>query len=216
VGGNEMITPNISDLFNKNLWEQIANEFSPENVAKTLTFKDALRVAYRLLYNDQWNEDLQYYAIDLLNVIRNVYPNEWNSNWQYDALLGLACRITNRYDEKYEAYKRAFDKANPKPARLLIELARCCDCPGTPPISYEKAIALLNEVLKKHMYGDAVGLISSVYSLKNDEENKVYWSEILAKIIAENGEDSPSIEPEFLVKDYEESETKKRNRLNIE
>lgn len=212
-----MITVNLFDLFNKHLWVQIANAFSPENVAKTLIFKDALRVAYRLLYNDKWDENLQDYAITLFNILRNIYPNEWNGNWQYDALLGLACRITNRYEEKYEAYKRAFDKANPKPDRLLIELARCCDCPGTPPISYEKAIDLLNEALKNHMYGDAVGLISTVYSLRGDEENKIRWSKILAKIIEENGEDSPSIEPEFLVKEYkEELELKKLTKQNMD
>lgn len=125
---NDIIT-----LFNNHLWGKLANSYSPIEIAKSLSFKNGLRLAYRLLYNDAWEEQLQEYAVNLLYEIRKVHQESWKESWEYDALLGLACYITLKYDERYEAYKQAFDKTNNPPPGLLIELARCCICPGPPP-----------------------------------------------------------------------------------
>jgi len=115
-------------------------------------------------------------------------------------LLGSACNITGKYDERYDAYKRAFDKLKNPPPELLIELARCCICPGHPPISYDDAIDLVNRALVDVAYSDGIGLLSHLDSLKDDKENEAYWNEILKN--SNQAVVSASIEPKFLVEEY--------------
>lgn len=190
----------ILNLFESHSLEKLANFYSPSEIVKSLSFKDGLRLAYRLLYNNEWDEDLQEYAIKLLYEIRNIFPKEWNTSWEYDALLGLACYIRYRHEERYKAYKRAFDKTTNPPPRLLIELARCCICPGPPPISYDHAIDLVMKALKEAPYADGISLLCIIYSTKGDKEKEFYWSKVLEN--TKENFNSPSIEPKFLLDEY--------------
>jgi len=194
---------NILKLIEHRLWGEITNLYSPRELVKSLSFRDSLILAYRLLYNDKWDELLQDYSVRLLFEIRNVYSNEWNESWEYDALIGLACYITYKHEERYVAYKKAFDKVDRPPPRLLIELARCCICPGPPPISYDQAINLVLIALKDIPYADGISLLCNIYSLKNDQIKKDYWSKYL-KNLNDSGKslNSSSIEPKFLVEKY--------------
>jgi tetratricopeptide (TPR) repeat protein len=187
-------------LFNNKHLRQLANLYPPKEVIASLSFKDGLRLAYRLLYNKGWDEDLQEYAIKLFYEIREIYPNEWNASWEYDALLGLACYIRYKHEERYEAYQRAFDKAENPPPRLLIELARCCICPGPPPIPYDQAINLVMTALKEAPYTDGIGVLRLLNSAKGDREQEAYWAKILES--ADETFNSPLIEPQFLVEEY--------------
>jgi tetratricopeptide (TPR) repeat protein len=187
-------------LFENCHWENLANLYSPKTLVEFLSFKDGLRLAYRLLYNDNWNENLQEYAVKLLYEIRDVYREDWNNSWEYDAFLGTACYITRKYEERYEFYKRALEKTNNPPPGLLLEFARCCICPGPPPISYDDAITLVMIVLKKAPYTDAIGLLSHIYSLKDDKKNEEHWTRILEKSNQELV--TPSIDPKFLIGEY--------------
>ena len=72
---NDIIT-----LFNNHLWGKLANSYSPIEIAKSLSFKNGLRLAYRLLYNDAWEEQLQEYAVNLLYEIRKVHQESWKKN----------------------------------------------------------------------------------------------------------------------------------------
>lgn len=201
MGGNKMKKDEkILTLLKDRKWEQLAELFTPAEIADNLAFNDALRVAYNLLYNERWDSENQDYAVILFNIIRDIFPEEWNQSWEYDALLGLAYEITYQYDQRYEAYKRAFDKASSPPPRLLIELARCSHCPGRPPIDYDEAIDLIKKALIEATYSDGVGLLSHIYSLKGDKVNEAYWKEVLKN--TDHNFNSPSIEPKFLVDDY--------------
>lgn len=193
----------INYFIENRLWDKLTSSYSPSEIVKALSFKDGLRLAYRLLYNDGWDEYLQDYAIKLLYELREFYSKEWNKSWKYDALIGLACDITYKHEERYEAYKRAFEKVDEPPPRLLIELARCCICPGPPPISYDQAIELVMKALKNVQYADGVSLLCNLYSLKDEDEKKNYWSNVL-KNMNDSGKkfNSPSIEPKFLVEEY--------------
>lgn len=207
MGGNKMNRKNDIDvLFKNGHWEKLAILYSSNEIAKYLPFKDALCLAYQLLYNKNWDTTFQEYSVNLFYEIKNAHPKEWNSSWKYDALLGLACDITCRYDERYEAYKRAFDKAKPAPPRLLIEFARCCICPGLPPIPYDQAIKLILKALQEAPYSDGISLLCNIYSLQNDPERKDYWSKVLEN--SNQQFNSPSIEPKFLVEQYLQSEKK--------
>ena len=187
----------INNYFNNKKWEEIYSSYTPLEAAKKLDFKNGLIVAYKLLYNDRWEESLQKYAVKLLYALREMYPEDWDSSWRNDAFLGIACDILSNYDERYEAYARAYKKAVPPPPELLIELARCCICPGKPPISYDEAIALLEKSIQDRPYIDAIGLLKSLYGFKKNKEKEAYWSEIFKKI-GDDGEKAPSLEPLFL------------------
>ena len=153
-------------------WNELVSRYHPAEIAQKCDFKKSLIIAYSLLYNDAWNEELQEYAVNLIYNVREIYPDEWESNWRYDAFLGSACDITLKYDERYEAYKRAYERASEPPPRLVIEFAHCCDCPGVPPITYDRAIELLRGVINNFPYLDAIALMSAVYALKGDDEKK--------------------------------------------
>lgn len=187
-------------MFKNDSWHELVSSYTPSEIVKSLPFKDALRLAFKLLYNKKWDENLQEIAIILLYEIRKIYPAMWKESWKYDALLGIACNITCKHDERYQAFKQAFERTKSPPPGLLIELARCCICPGTPPISYDEAITLVLQALKEAPYADAIGLLSHIYSLKEDKSQEEYWTTILKNTDQECV--TPPIEPQFLIDEY--------------
>lgn len=192
-----MAPKSVQNLFKEQRWEKISESYSPVQVAGALSFKDSVILSYKLLYNDMWDEQLQEYAVTLLYAIRDRHHEEWGSSWQYDAFLGKACDVTLRYDERYEAYKRAYERANPPPPGLLIELAGCCYSPGSPPLSYDDAITLLEKAINDYPYIDGIRLLKGIYASKKDKKNEAYWAKILEDM--KNTETrSPPIEPNFL------------------
>lgn len=195
----------IASLFATLQWKKIAIQYAPEEIIHCLAFKDLLRLAYQLLYNEEWDEDFQRYAARLLEEIRHIHSNDWNRSWEYDALLGSAYDITYQHEKRFESYSRAFSMALSPPSGLLIELARCCICPGVPPISYDRAIQLITEAIKDNLYIDGISLLCNIYSLKEDLEKKKYWSNLLAQ---SERMDSPVIDPKFLVDNYLERKAK--------
>jgi hypothetical protein len=80
----------IIKSFAEHKYEKLIS-YSADEVSSQLSFKDGLRLAYRLLYNDKWDEEPQRYAVELLYSLRKRYTEQWNASWEYDALLGLAC-----------------------------------------------------------------------------------------------------------------------------
>jgi hypothetical protein len=199
----------IKFYFKNNHLNDLINLFSLNEIVESFSFADGLSLAYKLLLNENWDQNLQEFSIKLLNKLRNVFPEIWNASWQYDALLGMACNITNKYEERYEAYKRAYDKAENPPPGLFIELARCCICPGSPPISYDDAIELVLRAIKNAPYADGIGLLSHIYSLKDDATNEEYWKNILKNSNQEFV--SPPLEPKFLIEEYLREAKEKNN-----
>jgi hypothetical protein len=197
----------ITEYLTASSWRRLVQLYTPSKLAQLLSFKDALCAAYRMLCNEDWDEDLQEYAISFLYEIRRVYSNEWDSCWQYDALIGYACTIRYRHEERYEAYKRAFDRAVEPPPGLLIEFARCSICPGSPPIPYDQAIGLVMRALQSGPYADAIGLLCNLYSFKWDTQMEEYWRKVLEK--SDHSLRSPSIIPQFIEDNYLESRAKR-------
>lgn len=190
----------IEILFKNHLWEKLTFLYTPREIVQTLSFRDSLVAAYFLLNNDTWDETLQEYAVKLFYEIRDYYGEDWNRSWEWDALLGMACEITRKHEERYDAYKRAFDRAKSPPPRLLIELGQCCICPGSPPITYDHAIDLISLAMKNQLYADGVSVLCNIYSIKEDENMKKYWMGILETLSPRAT--SPSITPSFLVQEY--------------
>lgn len=150
-------------------------------------------MARHMLINEEWDESLQAYAADLLEEIRKKYPEKWNANWKYDALLGYAYHIILKYDERYIAYKRAFDKVYPHPPQLLIAMAECCWAPGKPPITEDEAISLVKLAIKNTPYVEGIELLRGLYKSLGNIKEQMYWENILENI-KENGPHLPPLD----------------------
>lgn len=190
----------------KNDIEIIAHSFRPAELAKILPFCDAMRLADRILTNNNLYDPWGHYAIELLYSIRDQYPKEWSLSWRFDAYLGDACVFACRYDERYRAYKQAMTKISPAPPELLVALASCNGAPGIPPVSEEEAIKILTEVAKKKPYKEVVRmLVRGCYTkFREHREDLAYW-EKLYPTLDESGDlgKLPDMSPEFLREDIE-------------
>lgn len=171
----------ISRLICKGDFRTIFYEYEPKMLAKYLSFKDARSLAYKMLFNNSGDDDFRDFATDLLQEIRLVYPKEWSEDWKNDVFLGDACYLTMNYDERYEAYKRAYKKAVPPPPSLLISLASCYLSPGSP-ISLEEAEKLAKEALEREISKEGVVLLRGIYAEKNDVAMFNYWDRIYRDI----------------------------------
>lgn len=170
------------------------NKYSPHELLTSLSFEEAISTAYNMLYNDEWDESLQEYAANLLEELRKKYPREWNTNWKYDTLLENAYNIIFKHDDRYEAYKRAFDKVHPVPPELLVAIAECCIAPGKPPITREEAISLIKQAMQQTLYIEGVELLIGIYKSLGDTKEQRQWEDILESI-KEHGEHLPSLNP---------------------
>lgn len=159
-----------------------SNSYSPSVLIDLIGFNEALVIACDMLNNEEWDESLQEYAINILEELRKKYPEVWDANWKYDALLGYAYHIILKYDERYTAYKRAFNKIHPPPPQLLVAMARCYFAPGKPPITEEEAISFVKQAIKTTPYVEGVELLRGLYkSIGNVKEQK-HWETVLENI----------------------------------
>lgn len=192
----------LIDLYNRNKLDEIMNQYSVDEVANQLDFKNAIKLAWRMLFNDYDAYQQSEFGVNLLFALKEIRSDIWNSDWRYDALLGVACDNTYRYDERFEAFKSAYDKAkavqeddNPG---LLINLAGCFSAPGTPPISEDEALALVKKAMKDKIYRDGAWELSAIYHSKGDMENHKKWKEMAQKLDNRVGELGPYFYPRFL------------------
>lgn len=182
-----MITKKYEEL------KLLSKSSTPKELANKLSFDDGLFLAKNLLNNDEWDDELQEYATNLLEEIREKHPIQWNSSWKFDAFLGYAYHIVLKYDERFSAYKRALEKVSPPPPQLLIAIARCCWAPGTPPITEEESIKLVKQALSDKNYYEGVSLLRGLYKSIGNEKDQDYWERIL-KNINEDESHLPSLD----------------------
>lgn len=190
----------LSELFKNRKLDEILSGYSVEEVIKELDFKDAIKLAWRMLFDDYSNYEQSEFGVNLLFALKEHNPSLWNSDWRYDALLGIACGSHYKYDERYEAFKRAYDKAEKIEGDyhpgLLISLASCHDAPGPPRISEDDAIDLVKRAMEQKIYLDGAWELSSLYHTKGDMENHKKWKEIALNLGKEA--ESPHFYPQFL------------------
>lgn len=172
----------ISDLIKKHDWPLIYKRYTTDQIVEELSFEEGMRLAYQMLINKEGDDDLMNFAVDLLQLIRKKYPKNWESDWKNDLFLGDACHITMRYNERYEAYKRASLKFNSVPSNLLVSLARCYSAPGKPPISIDEAEDLIRAALEKEKSIEAVTLIRGICKSMEREEEFSYWNKVLEEL----------------------------------
>ncbi len=174
--------------------KQKSSNCDPLELVNAIGFEGALYLACDMLNNEEWDESLQEYAARVLENLRKKYPEKWNSSWRYDALLGYAYHILLKYDERYVAYKRAFDNIQPlPPPQLLVAMARCCIAPGKPPITEEEAILLVKEAIKTTPYIEGVELLRGLYKSVGNIKEQKHWENILENI-KKNGVHLPPLD----------------------
>lgn len=171
----------------------LSRSSTPKELAYKLAFNEGVLLAKKLLNNDEWDDELQEYSANLLEEIRKKYPEEWNLNWKYDAFLGYVYHIILKYDERFLAYKRAFEKVSSPPPQLLIAMARCCRAPGIPPITEEESIKLVKQALSEKNYYEGVSLLKGLYKSTGNKKEEEYWEQVLGNI-NKNESDLPSLD----------------------
>ena len=159
--------------------KNISDSCNPRNFASNLEFQEGLVLAKEMLDNDEWDQELQEYAVKLLEEIRKNYQKEWNSSWKFDAFLGYAYHIILKYDERFAAYKRAFEKVSSPPPQLLVAMARCCWAPGIPPITEEESISLVKQALLEKPYYEAFSLLRGLYKSIGNTIEEAYCEDVL-------------------------------------
>ncbi len=175
----------IPHLIAKQDWNSIVANYTPNLLARTLSFKEGRVLACKMLFNEARDDNLREYSAELLNEIRLVYPDIWQEDWRNDVFLGDANYITMKFDERYEAYMRAFKKISYKPPSLLISIAACYLSPH-PKISLEEAEKLVKEALKEETSVEAVVLLRGIYAEKKDATAFEYWDKVLKEVEAKN------------------------------
>lgn len=171
----------IYEYIRNNDWYSIVDQFTPEYLSDYLKFKNGFYVSYKMLFNDEGDDNLRDYAFALLQAIRRSYPKEWSEDWRNDVFLGDACYMMMKHEEQYEAYKRAYEKVVNPPSSLLISLASCYLVPKAP-ITLEEAENLAKKALEKEISIEGVVLLRGIYAEKNDQSNFDYWDRILREI----------------------------------
>lgn len=177
----------------------IVEQYKPKVLADNLSFDEGRILAYKLLCNEELDNDLRDYATDLLQELRNIYPIEWSEDWKNDVFLGDACYLTMKYEERYAAYKRAYEKVKPTPPSLLLSLAGCY-LSFNPPITVDEAEKLTLKALEKEMSVEGVVLIRGIYARKNDQVKFDYWDKIFREVKHNNLCSTDNAWPDILPK----------------
>lgn len=167
-------------ILNKN-WGELSKQYEPKILAQILSIKEGKLLAHKLLFNEERDDSLREYAVELLEEIRNMHSKEWLEDWKNDVFLGDACYMTLHYNERYQAYKRAYEKAKPIPPSLLISIASCYLSP-TPPISIDEAERFAKLALEREMSIEGVILLRGIYAEKKDKLSFDYWDKVLKEI----------------------------------
>ena len=192
------MTTKLRTLINENNLIDIVKNYRAEDIIKILNFNDILVLVWKMLFFDFVEDIYSDFGVNLLFQLKFSKGDKWDKDWRNDAFLGFACDLTNRYEERYELLKRAYDRGGKNHSGLKISLARCCNAPGYPVISYEEALALVEDAMKDRVYIEGAWALSLIYSLMKDESNHRKWKELAIKLEKGNGNKAPHFFPQYL------------------
>lgn len=170
-------------LISSSDWSSIIESYDVDTIANSFSYKEAIILACHMLYNKEWDQTIQNYATELLYDVRKKNSKIWEACWKLDVLLGLACDITGRYEERYAAYKNASEKTSPIPPSLMVLIARCYISPGIPPVSRKEAKKLLLKALALEKTIEGASLIKHICELDESWDEVEYWNKILNEVI---------------------------------
>jgi hypothetical protein len=192
----------ISELFKQKNWKEFIY-YTPSKIVRALSYEEAFMTSYYTFSYDFKNESLQNHSMKILFAIREIYPDRWNEDWKNEVFLGDLCVFNRQYDERYDAYLRAYNKVSHPTANLLIHLASCRSCPGVPPVSEEEAKHLLHEAFKLEKSYEAAHALYWLYKDKENSQEAIYWKGV-ADEAQQNGWQTAEIVPD-IIKSFETS-----------
>lgn len=178
-------------------WDSLILTFTVEEICCSLTFTETMHLVDHLFLDDFLDDDKQQYALKLIFQLKKHFNNEWENDWKNEVYLGKMCALLWLYDERYQSYKRAYDKLKDPPAELLYLLSCCNSAPGKPPISNAESEHYLRRALEKKLtFEIAVGM-RELYLFDEDGSERKYWDE-MAKKLEEEGVKMELLIPDVL------------------
>ena len=183
-----------------NAWIEFCEKMDEDDkFFKSLSFKDGIILAYRMLHNKQNDKEIQRKAISILGGMQKYYPEEWRSSWKFEFLLGYAydficcnelrdeLHFKTRCETRLATHRRASENVTPIPPSLLVHIAKCYDPLGKSPIGRGEAQGYLEEALEIEPTIEGAFLICKIFEEKKDlVQEAVYWKEVLEKAQKEN------------------------------
>ena len=167
-------------------WEKIVQEFSHEDLARILPFKDAMFLARDLFFENFDNSPrICDFATNLFFSIRRYHETEWDKDWKNDIFLSDMCHISYKYDESYFCCMRAYKRVKDPPAALLRALAGCFGLPSSR-ISVKEAEAWAKEAFEKEPSYEAALLLRGLCGDMGDMDQRKYWDEIVNDLEQKN------------------------------
>ena len=163
-------------------WQIITELYSPESLAKNLSFVEGVILSKKLLENEEWDDNIQTFAINLIKAIRKRHQVDWDSDWRHDAYLGYAYDLRGwDYEEQFDAYKRAANKCIIPNSEVLMRMAMNWSCPGVykSKIDEKGAIKLLETAMQKTPYIEGVSCLADLYDEVGDIKKKEHWEKVL-------------------------------------
>lgn len=194
---NESEKDELLKLIHQKNWSNITKNFSIENLTKTLDFKECMSLAYDLFFKNFHDDDTQDFAVRLFFLIKDNYQFNWDNDWKNDAFLGQLCGLTWRYDERYESYKKAYDKLTDPPDSLLLLMAECNSAPGVPSISDQESEQFLKKAVEKKITYEVAIMLRGLYRSKNEIALENYWNKMCEELDRKNIH-TDTIKPDIL------------------
>jgi hypothetical protein len=181
----------LNQLIEAKQWSKITC-LDPDTVVSLVGFENSLRLANKLVTNDDNLDFSREYAVRLLYSAKQSSP-KWKNSWKYEAMLADLCAWAMKFSEGYFAGQRACALASsPLPPELALQVGAGYGGPS-PHMSSQKKQELLEYALQDKPYANALYGLKHIYSRL--PEYKERFEEIL-KLIEEQGEDFPE-EPFF-------------------
>jgi|GEM_PF-1483333 len=199
----------IKNLFVDKEYDKIYQTYSPEVVAGSLGLKNGLELAYRLIYHIKSSKEQQRYAARLLEALRACFLEDWIKDWHFDAFLGSSYDgiddESDNCNKSYQAYCRAYERADPPPPALMIKLAKFVNRQGYSPVSYEDGEALAKKAFELEPNLDSARILCDIYSAKNMNKEFQYWT-LIQNAMCSKGKKFSLLEPFFVSKGYKQAE----------
>lgn len=188
----------IKSSIKLSLWNELL-ELDPKLVIECVSFQDTLQLAYRFM---RINQGFQEYAVRLLYALRTYRFGEWVDDWHNEGLLGYACDLTGRSDERFGAFDQACTNVPKVPVSIAVALVRSSLASDPHPLSFEEMLDLLQNALKENMYVDALQLLKQVYAHTGQQEKEVEVARSIASLKGQ-GAHSPSLLPACVTEPFE-------------
>ena len=77
----------LSTFIIENDWQTIVNQYNPKKLAKTLSFREGRLLAYKMLLNEDRDDNIRDYATELLKEVRLAHFKEWSLDWKNDVFV---------------------------------------------------------------------------------------------------------------------------------